>query len=68
MEKNSGFPPETEGNPEIQENDSATVKRIIDKHQNHPNILSIKKHTETDNAFDIPHPTTEQINKITKTI
>ena len=35
VEKTSGFPPETEGNPENQENDAATVKSIIDKYQNH---------------------------------
>ena len=68
VEKTSGFPPETEGNPEVQENDAATVKSIIDKYQNHSSILNIKNNIKTDKTFDIPHATTEQINKIIKNL
>ena len=66
--KTSGFPPETEGNPEVQENDAATIKSIIDKYQNHSSILNIKNNIKTDKTFDIPHATTEQINKIIKNL
>ena len=69
IENSSGIPPSTAGNPNNPLENSNTLKNIIEVYKNHPSIINIRNQTNLNaNAFDFPHATAEEINKIIKDI
>ena len=65
--KVSGKAPELEGDPNNKNLDKFTVKPIIKKYGNHSSIINISnKVGKSENRYDIPLATAEQINKIIK--
>ena len=69
VKNSSGIPPSITGNPNTPLEDSNTVKNIIEVYKNHPSIINIRNQTNLNaNAFDFPHATAEEINKIIKDI
>ena len=69
VRNSSGIRPSITGNPNTPLEDSNTVKNIIEVYKNHPSIINIRNQTNLNaNAFDFPHATAEEINKIIKDI
>ena len=67
MKKTSSKAPEIEGNTKKKTFDISTVKSIIKKYKNHSSITSINnKVIKSENRYNIPLATAEQINKIVK--
>ena len=68
VEKSSGKPPSSIGNPNCPSNDRKTVKEIINAFKNHPSIIAIKRNNIPNCCFDIPHACKDDINKIIKSL
>ena len=65
--KTSGKAPDTEGNPNNKTLDMSTVKSMIKKYENRSSIININnKVSKSENRYDVPLATTEQINKVIK--
>ena len=63
MKKTSGKAPEVEGNSNNKTLDLSTIKFLIKKYENHNINNNVGK---SENRYDIPLATAEQINKIIK--
>ena len=62
--KTSAKAPEKEGNPNNKTLDMSTVKSIIKTYENHSSIININnKVVKSENRYNIPLPTAEQINE-----
>ena len=48
--------------------DEKVIREIIENYQNHPTISSITKIVKEKPAIDLPEATTEDINKIIKSL
>ena len=48
--------------------DEKTISEIIEKYRNHPSIIEIKEIVKKKPIFDFPEATTEDINKIFKSL
>ena len=67
-EKTSGIAPKNLGNPLDPKLDEKTIREIIENYQNHPSIIKIKKIVKKKTIFDFPEVTTEDLNKIIKSL
>ena len=56
------------GNSSDASQDEMTVKEIISVYSNHPSIRKIKNLCVPQNKFDLPYPSTSDINKIIKSL
>ena len=62
-----GKAPDIEGNPNSKTLGISTVKSIIKKYENHSSIININnKAGKSENRYDIPLATAEQVSKIIK--
>ena len=52
-------------NPKL---DEKTIREIIENYRNHPSIIKIKEIVKEKPIFDFPEGTTEDINKIIKSL
>ena len=71
VEKSSGQKPSSLGDSSNPLHDKETVEKIIETYSNHPSVIAIKssiKHDTRDNVFNLPHPSTKDINNIIKSL
>ena len=67
VKKTSGRAAEIERNPNNKTLDMSTVKSVIRKYENHSSIININnKVIKSENRYNIPLTTAEQINKTIK--
>ena len=48
--------------------DEKTIREIIENYRNHPSIIKIKEIVKEKPIFDFPEATTEDINKVIKSL
>ena len=68
VHKTSGKKSTCLGNSSNCDLDKVTVGEIIEKYKNHPSILAINNSFQIEKVFNLPTPSTEEINKIIKTL
>ena len=64
VEKSSGIKPNSLGDSSNPLLDETTVESIIETYKNHPSVIAIKESFTYSNKFNLPHATTQDINKI----
>ena len=60
--------PKNLGNPLNPKLDQKTIREIVENYRNHPSIIKIKEIVTEKPIFDFPEATTEDINKIIKSL
>ena len=71
VENSSGQKPSSLGDSSNPLHDKETVEKIIETYKSHPSVIAIKssiKHDTCDNVFNLPHPSTKDINNIIKSL
>ena len=63
-EKFSGTKPSSLGDSANPLPDEATVGKIIDTYRDHPSVIAVKSSVAQHSKFNLPHATTQDINKI----
>ena len=64
----TGIPPDINPLYDLQENDGYCVKQIIEKFENHPSIVEIKKNINIVETFTIKEATVSDINTLLKSV
>ena len=68
VKKTSGTGSKNLGNPSDPKIDEKTIREIIENYRNHPSIIKTKEIVKEKPIFDFPEVTTEDINKIIKSL
>ena len=64
LEKSSGTKPCSLGDSTNPLLDETTVEKIIDTYRDHPSAVAIKSSVTQNSKFNLPHASTQEINKI----
>ena len=64
VEKFSGTKPSSLGDSANPLLDETTIGKIIDTYRDHPSIIAMKSSVTQNSKLDLPHATTQDINKI----
>ena len=64
VEKSSGTKPSSLGDSINSLLDETTVRKIIDTYRDHPSVIAIKSPVTQNRKFNLPHATSQEINKI----
>ena len=68
IDETSGIAPKNLGNPLDLKLDEKTIREIIENYQSHPSIIKIKEIVKENTIFNFPQATTEDVNKIIKSL
>ena len=68
VEETSRMAPKNLGNPLNPKLDEKTIRGIIENYRNHPNTIKIKEIVKEKPIFNFPEATTEDINKVIKSL
>ena len=68
VEETSRIAPKNLGNPLNPKLDEKTIRGIIENYRNHPNTIKIKEIVKEKPIFNFPEATTEDINKVIKSL
>ena len=68
VEKSTGIKPSSLGDSANPFLDKTTVGKIIDGYRDHPSVIAIESSVTQNSKFNLPHATTQDINKITNSL